>query len=987
MKKIKILAALIILAILINIMLPVISNVQAQEPASITVANSEEGKEILVAPGDTFTIKVKYKSSEQRASSLAGALLFDDSKLEIVNKVELSEGLYNITDKGALGSLNYVSWDSTDQTNAIFYLFQNDTENLKTGDAFQVTFRVKEGATGIFDFSFYNIKHLENGYAESPVSVPITIGDKLTGRIKTPLQSISLSQKELVVGVQETKKLTVEYNPTNTTDSKKVTWSSDNSNIAKVDENGNVKGIAPGNAVITADCNGKKDTCKVTVTSKLQSITLDKTTLEMSKEQNVKLNVIYNPSNTTDSKEVTWESSNKEVATVDENGNVTAHKIGKATITVTSSVAGIKSAKCEINVTSKLQSIYFDEEQENIEINKGNEVTLKVNYLPEDTTDGKTVKWESSDSTIAKVDNNGKITALKPGVVTIIANCNGKIATATINVKSPLTGIEIVGGDRELLPGQKENLSVSYKPEDTTDSKTISWKVDNSNIVSIDAKGTITANKPGTAIVTAKCGEFTSEIKVTVPEIHTEKIAFENEKVTLTKNESMNAKILYYPDNTTDDRTVTWSSEDETVATVDNNGKITAIGGGTTRIKAQVGEKEAYCEVNVVIPLTGIKLNAETLQINKGNSSNLEVIYNEEDTTDDKTVTWTSLNETVATVDENGKVTAVGVGTAIIKAQVGNYVVTCTVNVKVPLIGISIKSDISLLKNQSQILTVTYIPEDTIDDRTVTWSSEDETVATVDKDGKVTGLKEGKTTIIAKVGKFEAKCNVEVKEIKLEGIAINNKIDTLLKGQEAQLDVIYTPENTTDDKVVTWTSSDESVAIVDENGKVTALKEGKTTITVTSGEFKDSYKLEVKEIPITGMEINVDSTTMEEGEELQLNVAFTPENTTDSKNLIYVSSDESVVTVDKNGKLTAIKPGTAIITVVAENGLKTQVKLTVEDTKILENNESQGQENKEDKEDNIVASPKTGDINIALYSIMMITSLAGIVTILKKIKR
>ena len=980
MKRIKILAAFIVLAILINIMLPVISNVQAQESASLTVANHEEGKEILVAPGETFTIDVKYQNSAQQALTLSGALLFDDSKLEVVNKVELSDGLYSITDKGNIGGMNYVQLDSKEQTNAIFYLFQSDYGNLNSGTAFQVTFKVKEGATGSFDFSFYNVQHLENGYEENPTSVPITIGSKLTGRIKTPLQSISLKEKE-VVGVQETKKLTVEYNPTNTTDSKEVSWESSNPAIASVDQNGNVTGIAPGTATITADCNGKKDTCTVTVTSQLQSISLDKTTLELAKGQNVKLNVIYHPTNTTDSKEVSWESSNPDVASVDQEGNVTAHENGKATITVTSSVSGINPATCEVNVTSKLQSIYFSEEESNMELNKGNETTLTVHYLPEDTTDSKTVSWESSDNSIATVDENGKITAIKPGTVTIIANCNGKIATSTITVKSPLTGIEIVGGDRELLPGQKDNLSVTYTPEDTTDSKTVLWKTDKESIVEVDAKGTITAIAPGTATITATCGEFTSEINVTVPEVHTEKIAFENEKVTLTKNESMNAKILYYPENTTDDKTVIWSSENDSIATVDQNGKITAVSSGETRIKAQVGENIAYCDVNVVVPLTGIELSSTTLEINKGNSANLQVIYNEEDTTDDKTVTWTSLNDTVATVDQNGNVTAKSAGTAIIKAQVGEYVVTCTVNVKVPLTGISIKSEVSLLKNQSEVLTVTYLPEDTTDDRTVTWSSKDDTIAKVDNNGKVTGLKEGETTIIAKVGNFETECNVEVKEIKLEGIAINNKIDTLLKGQEAQLDVIYTPENTTDDKAVTWTSSDESVVTVDENGKITALKEGNATITAISGEFEDSYEITVKEIPMTGIEINVENTTMKEGEQLQLNVAFTPENTTDSKNLTYISSDESVVTVDANGLVTAIKPGKAIVTVIAENGLKTQVELTVEETTIPGNDETT-----ETKEDNVVASPKTGDINIAFYSIMMLVSLAGMIIIIKKRK-
>src|SRR5699024_3684363 len=116
---------------------------------------------------------------------------------------------------------------------------------------------------------------------------------------------------------------------------------------------------------------------------------------------------------------------------------------------------------------------------------------------------------------------------------------------------------------------------------------------------------------------------------------------------------------------------------------------------------------------------------------------------------------------------------------------------------------------------------------------------------------------------------------------------------------------------------------------------------------------------------------------LKEGETLQLDINFLTENTTDSKDVVYISSNESVITVDENGKVTAIKPGTAVVTVVAENDIKTQIELTVEQEEVVEEPE---------KEQEVVESPQTGDINIVFYIGLMVVSLVGIVKSIRRRK-
>ena len=968
--RLKTLALLIAFILLFNMILPIMSN--AVEDTIIGLYNAAgEDEPILVKEGDTFSVNVDFRNPIDEAHALTGLVEFDTSKLEIVNMEPYDGESYVITGIGNLGTtINMSEWH--EGSDNIAFAHTSDFGNIREGTSMTIEFRVKDGATGTFEISLQNVVYADARTAEE-VEYPITTDPQtITGTIETPLESISLNKTETTIGIGSSEQLSVIYNPAETTDDKTATWESDNNAIATVDQNGNVTAVAPGDAVITATVGNLKASCTVHVTSKLLSISINKSEVELAKGQTEQLSINYNPQNTTDSKEVTWESSNPEIATVDPNtGLVTAIENGTTTITVTSAVDGVEPATCTINVSTKLQYIFFEGE-ELTSMNRGEEETLTVGYYPADTTDDKTITWTSTDESVATVVD-GKITALKIGTTTIIASCNGKTVETTIEVKAPLVSIDI-GEDFALDPLQEKELTVIYNPTDTTDPRTVTWKSSDEEVATVE-NGKVIALKPGTTEITATCGTISDSITVTVNEVPLEGIGVNTPSTTIAKGETETLSVIFYPDNTTDDRTIIWTSEDDTIAKVEN-GVVTAVGVGTTTIKAQVGTWEATCEVEVNAPLKGITIDKNKVTLNKGtaeDTAKLNVIYNPTDTTDNKNVIWTSKNQSVATV-EDGVVTAVGAGTAIIEAKVGEFTATCEVEVKVPLTGISIKDSTELIKNQSETLVVTYEPTDTTDDRTTKWTSSDETIAKVDENGKVIALKEGTATITVQVGKFTAKCNVTVKEIKLEGIAIDNKIDTLLKDQSVQLSIIFTPENTTDDRTIVWTSSDETIAVVDENGKVTGLKAGTTTITATSGNFTDSYELTVEEIALTGMEIVTENatTSLKPGENLQLNINYLPGNTTDNRNVVYTSSDESILTVDENGKVTALKAGKVVVTAVAENGVKTQIELTVEQVETGAT------------EDDKAESPQTGDINIALYIGLMLISLVGIV---KSIKR
>ena len=137
------------------------------------------------------------------------------------------------------------------------------------------------------------------------------------------------------------------------------------------------------------------------------------------------------------------------------------------------------------------------------------------------------------------------------------------------------------------------------------------------------------------------------------------------------------------PDNATD-KTVTWSSTNTSVATVDASGRVTAIKEGTATITAKAGDKSATCSVTVsknVVAVTSIALNKTSLSLKEGESETLVATVSPDNATD-KTVTWSSTNTSVATVDASGRVTAIKEGTATITAKAGDKSATCAVTVK-----------------------------------------------------------------------------------------------------------------------------------------------------------------------------------------------------------------------------------------------------------------------------------------------------------------
>lgn len=382
---------------------------------------------------------------------------------------------------------------------------------------------------------------------------------------------------------------------------------------------------------------------------------------------------------------------------------------------------------------------------------------------------------------------------------------------------------------------------------------------------------------------------------------------------------TLTLEATVYPENATD-KTVTWSSSDNSVATVED-GVVSAIKEGSVTITAMAGEKSATCEITVIsVPVESLTLDKESATLKIGETLKINATVMPAESTD-KSVYWISQNESVATVDEDGVVTALKAGSATILAFAGQCGASCEITVVgTPVTGVTLnKTDISLHVGETEVLNAIITPEDA-SDKTVSWSSSDKKVAHVDNNGRVLATSIGTSIITVETadGGYTAQCRVTVEPVHVESVALDYTRLTLRVEESKTLTAIVYPTNATD-KSCTWKSSDESIATVND-GVVTGVRLGSAVITVITndGAHKAECQVTVDKTHVESIYLNYSEATIGPGESLYIDAFIEPYNATD-KSVTWTSSNPSVAKV-KDGIVTGVDPGTVTITATTNDG-------------------------------------------------------------------
>lgn len=301
------------------------------------------------------------------------------------------------------------------------------------------------------------------------------------------------------------------------------------------------------------------------------------------------------------------------------------------------------------------------------------------------------------------------------------------------------------------------------------------WTTSNKNIVSVDDKGEIKAISVGEATITVFNPDKTlqSSCKVSVQPINATAISLDVKSLDLLADEEIVLTYKITPENTTN-KQITWSSADINIATVDNTGKVKAIGVGETKITAKTNNLISdVCDVKVnPVKATTISLSQNSISMEMSDKQTLSVSFTPVNTTNKKII-WSSSNSSIATVSETGEITGISEGTAIITvtSEDGGFSASCNVNVKLKGIVLS-QTSIETIPNQNEIIWVSYSTNDEAYTN-ATWNSSNPTVANVKSNGKgvnsamIITYNTGTTIITATSadGQKIASCLVTVKEI------------------------------------------------------------------------------------------------------------------------------------------------------------------------------------------------------------------------------
>ncbi len=487
---------------------------------------------------------------------------------------------------------------------------------------------------------------------------------------------------------------------------------------------------------------------------------------------------------------------------------------------------------------------------DNITLNVGDKELLKIEIVPHDAVyDG--VTYSVSDNTIISVDPSGNVTGNKVGNATIDIIIEDKVLK-TINVlvvESEEKNITITNGNFELIEGEEKQLIISKNTGDN-----IIWECDNDGILSCD-NGYVKAIKEGKANVTARCQneKCSSTIEVTVKKkieiIPETDIQVNNETINIYIGEkiSLNAKVL--PPLATYQK-INYQSLNNDIVSVDESGIVTGIKEGNAIIELSTTYQKITKKINVLVSKkqeigsdypNSIIMNQTNLTINVGEKHVLSVTI-EPANAKNKNVNWISSDESIVTVNANGGITGIKVGTATISAITDNKkIAKCrvTVNNTNPIEVLPEKIELNktsanLEVGETLTLKGTITPSNA-KDKTIKWTSSNNSFATVNSDGMVTAKGVGEVTITAEtINGKKATCKIVVKKevVPITKITLNKTSLNLVYNNSVTLTKTVTPTNATEN--VTWESSNTKIATVDQNGKVTAMGVGTANIIVRS---------------------------------------------------------------------------------------------------------------------------------------------------------
>lgn len=772
------------------------------------------------------------------------------------------------------------------------------------------------------------------GYAAGTATITGTYGDKsVTVEVDVAVaRYLDLSEESLSLNTNSSSSLTLKatYADGSIEDvTSQAVWTSSNELVAFVKKGAVTTYKTSGTATISASYGTLETTMEVEVGAVNKLIAdQENVFLQVGGNQQLKLTAVAGNGSSSDvTTAATWTSSDKAIALVSK-GLITGYSVGTATITGT-----YNGSTVTITVdVGTARHLALSETTINMAVNASKALKLTATFADETTSDVTAqATWTSSDEAVAFV-TKGTITSYAEGNVTISASYGAKTVSANLSVgKSNKLSVDDdsvfvrLNGTQQLV---LTALDADSAPSNVTASAV--WTSSDDNIATV-TKGLIKGYKTGSATVTAVYGGKTVTITVDVEKASHLNLTISKLNLGINQSKEITA-IASYADGTSQNvtDTATWTSDNEDIAAA-TEGKITAYATGSAVITASYGGKTATVKVTSGTP-NKLTLQVKSIDLKEDETYQAVATGQYSDGTDlalTDEVEWSSSDEKVAVVD-NGLITGVDTGTAIITAKSGEIKTTITVNVG--LVD-ELDADVHLitmsLSDKAQI-TLTATDADDVDTDVTDdadWTSSKATIASVKK-GLVTANLKGKATITASYGGQKTTIDIEVDQVSEIEASVTNM--SLKSGDvsSAKVTITYSDGKTKDvtDKAE-WKSGSYKIVTVTA-GTVKAVAYGKSYVTAKYGG--KTVKIPVTVDVLKYLEVSQLNVELAVGQSLQLKATATFEDDSEadvSKAALWSSTKELVAT-GKNGLIKANGQGSAYIS-VKYGGKTVKVKVTV----------------------------------------------------------
>ena len=587
---------------------------------------------------------------------------------------------------------------------------------------------------------------------------------------------------------------------------------------------------------------------------------------------------------------VKWETSASSTATVSDKGGVTAIAKGGAIITASSEG---KSATAAVNVSSTpATSVVLTLPNDSL----GTGRNMQAAATPLDATGkpivGRPLAWQSSNPSVATINNTGLIVALISGQTTISVIVDGKVASERLTTVVPAPrSLVVVPGTALLVAGSTSKLTAEVRDQFgiLLSGQNVVWSSTAPAVASVDAGGTVSGLSLGSASVKAASGTLIGTSALTVQNIPVASVSLSPTSVSIEVGETTTLTVtaLDAAGNVLTNRPVSWISSSASVATVSATGLVSGTAAGSASVTATVEGKAATSGVTVNPPAPTpvasitITFNSSVLSINQSTTAKARTYDGQGTELIGRQVTFASADPTLATVSADGNVIARSAGTVTIAAssegQTGYAALTIQASAPAPVATVSLSAPTTSLVVGDSTRLVVVLRDSTgtvLTGRTVSFNSPNSGVASVSTTGLVRAMGAGTSTLSATSEGRSAILAFTMTKVKapppapapVATVSVTLNSSSVAAGQGTQGNVVLldSASNVLSGRVVAWSSSNTAVATVTQAGYVSGVAAGSATISAQSEGKSGSALLAVlaQTAVVTSVQVTLNPATI-----------------------------------------------------------------------------------------------------------------------------